>query len=219
MRLNFANFLRKLFIFKKLTCSKITIFFHKFSSKGVNFHIRSEGVSGRVGSKFHPFSSKIVNLQIKSAPQFRQISSKIAYFQNVVRVMHHRTGHRQVFVGFSGCVWLARNSERSCGGRTSDAQTDTVRTSNSKVMSSLLLVRKCFLASSPLGRHSLELRASVSRVFANRSRLAQDPILYWRSVFAAVFSSSWVFELRPRIALAIYAYISTNHICSASYRN
>ena len=61
---------------------------------------------------------------------------------------------------------------------------------NSKVMSSLLLVRKCFLASSPLGRHSLELRASVSRVFANRSRLAQDPILYWRSVFAAMFSSS-----------------------------
>ena len=136
--------------------------------------------------------------------------SKKPFKKPIVRVMHHRTGHRQVFVGFSGCVWLPRNSERSCGDRTSDTQTDTVRTSNSKVMSSLLLVRKCFLASSPLGRHSLELRASVSRVFANRSRLAQDSILYWRSVFAAMFSSSWVFELRPLFALAIYIYISTN---------
>ena len=96
--------------------------------------------------------------------------SKKPFKKPIVRVMHHRTGHRQVFVGFSGCAWLARNSERSCGDRTSDAQTDTVRTSNSKVMSSLLLVRKCFLASSPLGRHSLELRTSVSRVFSPIAR-------------------------------------------------
>ena len=54
---------------------------HIFSSKVVNFQTRSEGVSGRVGSKFHPFSSKIVNLKIRSAPQVRQFSSRIAYFQ------------------------------------------------------------------------------------------------------------------------------------------
>ena len=135
--------------------------------------------------------------------------------------MHHRTRHRQVFVGFSGCVWLARNSERSCGDRTSDAQTDTVRTSNSKVMSSLLLVRKCFLASSPLGRHSLELRASVSRVF---SPIARD----WLKIRFCIGAAS----LRPCSVLLEYlSYahwllrLSTsisrqtnNHICSASYR-
>ena len=84
-------------------------------------------------------------------------------------------------VPHSVVVWIARR------------QLVLLTCSRFKVMSLLLRVRKCFLASSPLGRHSLELRASVSRVF---SPIARD----WLKIRFCIGAAS----LRPCSVLLEY---------------